>query len=100
MIRTLLSTLITALLVLPYLNWSRVQTEQQIDKMQAAAFDTPGAESPVTPAVMGGGLALLLIHFIGARQLGLRAWQTLASLLMGVAIGGGIFLYGPWERTE
>lgn len=98
--RTFLATLINAALALTYLNWSREQAERQIDKMQANAFDTPGAESPVTPAVFGGGAALLLIHLINARLLHLRGWQTLVSLVLGLAASIGLLLVWPQERAE
>ena len=100
MIRIFLSTLFTAALLPVYLNWSRGQAERQIDKMQAAAFDNPGAESPITPSVLGGGVALLLVHFVSARLLRLNPWQTLVSLFVGLTIGGGIFLRWMQERAK
>jgi len=99
MIRIFFATLLTAALLPIYLRWSRTQAERQIDKMQAAAFDTPGAESPVTPTVLGGGVALLLAHLIGSRLLRLNAWRTVMSLVLGLTVGTGIFLIWPQERA-
>ena len=59
MFRFLLNTFLTALAVPFYLKWSRDQAEGQIDKMQQAVHGTPGAESPVTPAVLLGGAGLI-----------------------------------------
>ncbi len=98
--RTFLATPINAALSLSYLNWSRGQAERQIDKMQAHAFDTPGAESPITSAVFGGGVALLPLQLIIARLLSLRDWQTLASFVLGLVTGIGLLLIWPQERAE
>ncbi len=79
--------------VLPiYLQWSRQQAENQIDKMQEAVFNTPGAESALTPAVVIGGVTLLSSHFVIARKgLELDNEETLATMLLGGLVGFAIF---------
>ena len=84
--RFLFNLLATALALPYYLEWSRAQAEEQIDEMQRAAFNTPGAESPVTPAVILGGMGLLFGHFALARLLGLRFWQAV--------------LYAGWRHSR
>jgi hypothetical protein len=90
--RFFFSMLATALVLPAYLGWSRAQAEEQIDQMQQAAFNTPGAEAPVPPAVLLGGAGLLTGHFIVARLLKLRSWQALISLAGGLAAGIGLYL--------
>jgi hypothetical protein len=92
--RFLLSTFVTALTVSFYLKWSRDQAEGQIDKMQQAVHGTPGAESPVTPVVLLGGLGLLAGHWLFARLLGLRFWQIFLSLLAAIGAGFGFYFFG------
>jgi hypothetical protein len=88
MLRFILSTIYLAALLPLYLLWSRQQIEAQLDKMQAAVFNSPGVESPITPAIVVGGITLLTSHVVIARrglQLSLNA--ALASLLVGGALG-------------
>jgi UDP-N-acetylmuramyl pentapeptide phosphotransferase/UDP-N-acetylglucosamine-1-phosphate transferase len=92
--RFLLSTFLTALAVPFYLKWSRDQAEGQIDKMQQAVHDTPGAESPVTPEVLLGGAGLLAGHWLLSRILGLRFWQAFLSLLVAIGAGFGLYFFG------
>ncbi len=92
MLKFLISTLFTAILLPFYLFWGRIRSEAQIDKMQAAAFNSPGVEAPVPPAVMAAGLGVLGSHLAMGRALGLRGWQSLLSLLLGSTIGIFIFL--------
>jgi hypothetical protein len=71
-----------------YLQWSRQQAEGQIDKMQGAVFNSPGAESTVTPAMVVGGVAVLGSHFVIARKgLELDNGDTLATMLLGGVLG-------------
>ena len=94
MIRFLASIVLTALALPVYLRWSAEQAEEQIDKMQEAAFNTPGAEAPVTPSIVMGGIGLLFGHFVvGRRLLRLRGWQAFLSLLAGVAGGVATFVW-------
>lgn len=84
---------LTALLPL-YLQWSKQQAERQIDKMQEAVFNSPGAESPVTPAVVAGGVTLLSSHFVIARKgLNLDNEEALATMFLGGVLG---FLTFRW----
>jgi len=81
--------------VLPlYLQWGKQQAERQIDKMQEAVFNSPGAESAVTPAVVVGGVTLLSSHFIIARKgLALDNEEVLATMFLGGVLG---FLTFRW----
>jgi hypothetical protein len=90
MIKLAINSLCTALSLPFYLEWAQGRAEQQIDKMQSAVFNTPGAESPLPPVVFLGGMGLLVTHFAFGQVLGLRGWQRFLSLLLGIAIGLGI----------
>jgi len=93
MLRFMLSTIFTALLLPLYLTWSRNETELQIDKMQEAAFNTPGAEAPLPARVVAGGVLLVIGHVATARLLlGIGMWKTLLSLILGSIAGVGLFL--------
>lgn len=89
MLRFLLTLTYPVGLIPLYLTWSQGQAEAQIDKMQRAVFNTPGAEAPVTPAVLFGGVGLALGYgvwtgILGGKQRGL-------GLLLGVPLGVAIF---------
>ncbi len=82
------STLYLAALLPLYLIWSRAQIEGQIDKMQEAVFNSPGAESPVTPPLIIAGITLLTSHMVIARRgLQLSLVAALGSLLLGGTVG-------------
>jgi hypothetical protein len=66
------------------LRWGRNQAEEQIDKMQAAVFNSPGAEAPIPTAVVGS-------------LLGLSGWQKALSLLLGGAAGAANFYYADMK---
>ncbi len=100
MFRFLLNTFLTALAVPFYLKWSRNQAEGQIDKMQSAVHGTPGAESPVTPAVLLGGLGLLAGHWLLARVMGLRSIQAVVSLLLAIGAGFGFYFFGASDSRR
>jgi len=88
MTRFLISALYPTVLLPLYLNWARRQAEKQIDKMQDAAFNTPGAEAPIPPAVIVVGAAGLVGHvFLGRAVLKLSLGRTLLSLAAGAALG-------------
>jgi hypothetical protein len=93
MIRLWTSSALLALLLPVLAAWGQEQTEQQIDKMQEAAFNTPGAEAPVPGTVLAAGAGLLVGHFVvGKLLLRLRIWQTILSLLLGLAAGTALTL--------
>lgn len=81
--------------ILPlYLQWSRQQAEGQLHKMQSAVFNSPGAESTMTPAMVVGGLAVLGSHFVISRKgLDLDNGDTFATMLLGGVLG---FLTFSW----
>ena len=88
MLRFLSSTLYIAILLPLYLQWSRTQVEGQLDKMQEGAFNSPGAEAPITPPVVVGGITLVTSHIVIARRaLGLSNGVALLTLLVGGAAG-------------
>lgn len=89
----LFSIAFLAVLVPFYLIWGRRQAEAQIDKMQKDAFDTPGAEAPVPSTILLAGAALVGSHFFWCRLIGLRAWQAVGSLIVGVTIGISTFVW-------
>lgn len=91
--RMMMSATLTALAAPFYLRWSSAQAELQLDKMQKAVHFTPGAESPVPPAVLAGAAGLGVGHFVVGRILGLRWWQAFLSLLIGVVLGVAAFIY-------
>lgn len=71
-----------------YLQWSRGEAERQIDRMQTAVFNSPGAEAPITPAVVIGGITLVTSHMVIARRiLHLTLPQALLSLIFGGCVG-------------
>ncbi len=99
MVKFILSTLATAAALPALLSWAQGRAEGQIDKMQDAVFNTPGAESPVTPDVALAGVGFVSAHFVlGQKVLGLRGWQTILSLLLGIGIGIGLFF--QWKGSE
>lgn len=98
MIRFLLCLLYPFLLIPLYLDWSRAQAEGQIDKMQAAVFNTPGSEAPVPPAVVIGGVGLLAGYGLWARLLRLPGWARLLAMLLGAPLGVAVFVYRQAEK--
>lgn len=91
--RMMMSASLTALATSFYLRWSSAQAELQLDKMQKAVHFTPGAESPLPPEVLAGAAGLGVSHFAVGRIFGLRWWQAFLSLLIGVVLGTGAFVY-------
>lgn len=96
MLKLFFGSLYLASLLPLYMIWSREQAERQIDKMQEAVFNSPGAESPLTPAVVVGGITLLTSHMVIARRvLQLSLTQAFVSMITGGVIG---FL--GWHRWQ
>lgn len=84
-------------LTLPiYLSWAYNQAEQQIDRMQAEAFNTPGVQGPINSPIALLGLALFAIYMIVCRLLGLRRGQAAIAIVAGTSAGIGAF----WWRSE
>lgn len=96
MLKFLLSTLYLAALLPMYLVWSREQVEYQLDRMQEAVFNSPGAESPITPSVVVGGITLLTSHMVIARR-GLQL--SLTASLMSMLVGGAVGFIG-WQQWQ
>jgi hypothetical protein len=74
-----------------YLDWSRGQAEDQIDKMQQAVFNSPGVEAPVPPPVVVGGALLLLGYWGVTRLFGVQGWLRFWGVVIGAPIGVAIF---------
>lgn len=91
MLRFLIVVAYPLLLVPLYLEWSRKQAENQIDKMQRAVFNTPGAEAPVPPLVIGVGALLLAGYWLVARLFGVQNWLSALAMLVGAPAGVAIF---------
>lgn len=94
MFRFLLSVFLNAIVTPIYLKWATDTAETQIDKMQKAVHFTPGAESPVPPLVLAGGIGLLAGSWLTAIVLRLRTWQAFLSLILGATAGAGFYLWG------
>lgn len=91
MLRYLIALGYPILLVPLYLDWSRRQTESQIDKMQRSVFNSPGTEAPVPPPVIVGG-ALLLLGYWGLTKLfGVQGWLRALGVVIGAPVGVAIF---------
>ena len=100
MFRFLLTTFVMALAIPFYLKWSRQEAEGQIDKMQAAVHGTPGAESPLPPAVLLGGAGLLAGHWLLSRLLGMKFLPAFVSLLAAIGAGFGFYFYGASDPAR
>ena len=98
MIRRLLVFAYPLLLVPLYLEWSRKQAEAQIDKMQRAVFNTPGAESPVPPPVVLAGVGLLGGYGILTWLVGVKGWPRLLALVVGAPLGVALFFLNRTVR--
>jgi hypothetical protein len=92
MLRLLVAFAYPIFIVPFYLEWSRRQTESQIDKMQRAVFNTPGAEAPLPPLVVVGGALLLLGYWGLTRLFGVPGWLRLLAALIGGPVGVMIFM--------
>jgi len=99
MLRWLLAFAYPIFLTPLYLDWSRRQTEGQIDKMQAAAFNTPGMAAPVPPLVIGAGVCLLAGYWLLTRLFGVQGWMRAVGVLLGVPIGVTIFAQRQARRS-
>jgi hypothetical protein len=92
MIRFLLCLLYPLLLIPLYLEWSRAQAESQIDKMQAAVFDTTGSEAPLPPVVILGGMGLLAGYALLSGVLRLPGWARFLGALLGAPLGVAVYV--------
>jgi hypothetical protein len=100
MLRYLATFLYPILLIPLYLDWSHRQSEEQIDKMQRAVFNSPGAEAPVPPTVIVGGVGLLLGYGLLTAIIGTRGWLRAAGLVLGAPVGVAIFMQRQAGRNQ
>lgn len=92
--RFLLSMLPLGLTIPFFLQWGISQSEKQIDKMQASAFDTPGTESPIPPYLILCSAGLVGTHFlIGSSLLGMKKSTTFFSLMLSIVLGCSAFFF-------
>ena len=91
MFRFLIAFAYPIFLIPLYLDWSRRQAESQIDKMQAAVFNTPGTEAPLPPVVMAAGALLLVGYWAVTQLLRVPGWLRVAGAVIGVPVGVAIF---------
>jgi hypothetical protein len=74
-----------------YLEWSRRQAEEQIDKMQRSVFNSPGMEAPVPPPVIVGGALLLGGYWLLTKLFGVPGWLRFLGIVVGAPVGVAIF---------
>jgi hypothetical protein len=91
MLRLIIAFAYPIFLVPLYLEWSRDQAENQIDKMQRAVFNSPGMQAPVPAPVVAAGALLLAGYWLVTRLFGVPGWLRALALLMGVPVGVAIF---------
>lgn len=83
-----------------FLAWAQEETSAAIGRMQDAAFDTPGAQSPLPATVLVGGGALIAGEVLLARWIGrLSGGRALLALLLGGAIAGAFHWLGKNDRS-
>lgn len=86
--RFLFNALLTGLFFPLFLRWSLEQADAQLKKMQDAAYDTPGAGSPLPPQVLLGAAGLIGAHFLlGSGILKQKLRVSLLALIVGAAVG-------------
>ncbi|MGL4647863.1 MAG: hypothetical protein ACRC1H_00540, partial [Caldilineaceae bacterium] len=83
-LRFLLGTLITGAAAYFFGGWALAQSETQIGKMQLNAYNSPGAESPVPPQVIGTGFTVLSSLWMVQRRL-LR--QSFVGAMLAMLLG-------------
>ncbi len=98
MLRLLLTFAYPILLLPIYLAWSFDQAEAQIDKMQRAVFNTPGAESPVPTPVVLAGASLLGGYGLLTWLVGVKGWVRVLALVVGAPIGVAVFAMRQAQR--
>lgn len=88
LIRFLFGTAIAAAVTYFFAGWARDETEAQIGKMQLSAYNTPGAEPPVSPQVSAAGFsALSATWWVLSKVLRMPAWQIATAILLGAVTG-------------
>lgn len=83
-----------------FLAWAEQETSAAIGRMQDAAFDTPGAQSPLPAPVLVGGGALIAGELLLARWIGrLSGGRAVLALLLGGVVAGAFHWLGKSERS-
>jgi len=96
----LLSVGLTGAAVPFLLRWGRNEAEGQIDKMQAAVFNSPGTEAPIPTVVVMAGAGLVAGHWLVGSLLRLPGWQKALALVIGGAVGATNFYYTDLKRRS
>ena len=83
-----------------FANWAQSQTDVQLNKMQLSAYNTPGSEAPIPPAVLTAGMSTLSALWFVQRKLLRQSWggATLA-VLMGAALGMAALFALPKDNS-
>lgn len=98
--RFLASTLYISILLPFLLGWAKNETDHRMKKMQDAAYDTPGAESPLPPQVIIGSMGLIGGHFLfSSGIMKLKKRFTFLTLIVGGLIGVAMFLFAQRESN-
>lgn len=88
LIRFLMGALAATASTYFYGGWAQAESETQIGKMLLNAYNTPGAETPLTPQVIAAGFTVLgAVWSVQRKVLRLGRLGALVALLLGVAGG-------------
>lgn len=83
-----------------FADWAQSQTDVQINKMQLSAYNTPGSEAPIPPAVLTAGMSTLSALWFVQRKLLRQSWGgATLSVLMGVALGLALLVGLPKNNS-
>ncbi len=94
LLKFVLSTLLAAVVTFFYVTWARNKSETQIGRMALNSYNTPGAEAPVPPTVLGSALgAVGMVWFLQRRLLRNSTVPALLALVLGGAAGVGVVIY-------
>ncbi len=94
LLKFIVSVLLAAAATFLYVTWARNKSETQIGRMQLNSYNTPGAETPVPPTVLGSALgAIGLVWFLQRRLMRNSTVPAVVALLLGGAAGVGAVIY-------
>lgn len=101
LIRFLFGTTIATVVTYFYAAWARSEGEAQLGKMQLSAYNSPGAESPLPPAVTAAGFSVLGALWWALRTiLRMPGWQIATAIVLGAAAGvAALFLTSTDAQT-
>lgn len=86
--RFVAGTVLAAGVTFVFANWAQSQTDGQINKMQLSAYNTPGAEAPIPPAVLAAGMSTLSTLWFVQRKILRQSWGGAGlGVVMGALMG-------------